>query len=414
MFDQFYKRPKAVNRQLNAPFLEDRLRYLSYRAEQGAAHNVLLDITVYLPIVIKYLHLQNNDQIITLKDVEIAAKRWAHHQMKSLKCVSGFTSKRNFIKHAKQWLQFLGRIEIPQPVLPAQVTKFVEYMRKEQDLSEATIQSRRYELINFFKRIKKEPEQFLTHLTPAHLDAIQIQEIKQGIYTRRTMQRGCGTLRSFFHYAERQGWCKQGIANSIQSPRIYKHETLPSGPSLEDVQRLLKTTKGNSPPDIRDRAIILFLAVYGLRSSEVRRLRIEDFDWDQKIFRLKHSKHGPTQRFPLVQTVGNALVRYLKEIRPQCSIHREIFLTLRAPFRPIKSLSGLIFSRWKPLNVAIKHHGAHSLRHACATRLINQGMSLKTIADQLGHRDLESTRIYAKVDLTRLREVANFNLRGIL
>ena len=73
----------------------------------------------------------------------------------------------------------------------------------------------------------------------------------------------------------------------------------------------------------------------------------------------------------------------------------------------------IVSKRWKPLNVAIKHHGAHSLRHACATRLINQGVPLKTIADQLGHRDLETTRIYAKVDLTRLREVANFNLGGL-
>ena len=108
------------------------------------------------------------------------------------------------------------------------------------------------------------------------------------------------------------------------------------------------------------------------------------------------------------------MVRYLKEVRPKNSTHREIFLTLRAPFRPMKKFYGIVASRWKPLNVNIKHHGPHSLRHACATRLINQGVSLKTIADQLGHRDLETTRIYAKVDLPRLREVANFNLGGVL
>ena len=64
--------------------------------------------------------------------------------------------------------------------------------------------------------------------------------------------------------------------------------------------------------------------------------------------------------------------------------------------------------------LSIKHHGPHSLRHACATRLINQGLSLKEIGDHLGHRDVEATRIYAKVDLVRLREVANFDLGGLL
>jgi integrase/recombinase XerD len=63
---------------------------------------------------------------------------------------------------------------------------------------------------------------------------------------------------------------------------------------------------------------------------------------------------------------------------------------------------------------SLKHHGPHSLRHACATRLINQGMTLKEIGDHLGHRDVEATRIYAKVDLVRLREVAEFDLGGLL
>jgi len=158
----------------------------------------------------------------------------------------------------------------------------------------------------------------------------------------------------------------------------------------------------------------MLLTVYGLRSSEICRLRLEDFDWEQGIFRLKRSKLGPIQQFPLVETVKQALIRYLKEVRPQRSSYREIFLTIQAPFRPMNSVYDIVSYRWRPLNVAIKHHGPHSLRHACATRLINQGVPLKTIADQLGHRDLETTRIYAKVDLLRLREVADFNLRGVL
>ena len=414
MFNQLFKRTHAIQRQLNAPFLKDRLRYLSYRASQETKPSVLREIAIHQMIVIKYLKFKENNRIITLKEIERAAQLSTHRKNLRFKNPSFIKRKTRFIRHSKNWLQFLGLFKIQKPSIPAQVEEFINHMKKEQNLSEATIYSRRHQLQKFFSQIKKEPGQFLAHLTPAHLDAIQIQKLNHGRYSRSTIQALASTLRVFFRYAEGQSWCRPGIADSIRAPRVYKHATLPSSPSWGDVQRLLKTTEGNHPSNIRARAIILLLAVYGLRASEVRRLRLEDFDWEQDTFRFKRSKLGPTQQFPLVQTVKQALIKYLKKVRPQRSNYREIFLTLRAPFRPMKSLFNTVSLHWKPLNVAIKNHGPHSLRHACATRLINQGMSLKTIADQLGHRDLETTRIYTKVDLPRLREVANFNLRGVL
>ncbi len=415
MFNQFFQRPKTIRHKLNAPLLEERLRYLTYRAEQETAHEVLHQISFYQLVIIKYLRLKRDNHIYTFKELETAEKRWAYCQKRRLKRDPSPSGKRLFTKHAMGWLQFLRRLEMPkQPPLPPQIAEFLDYLRKKQTVSEVMIISHRYHLKKFFSQIKGDPRRFLKSLTPAQLDAIQIKKLNQKLYALRTIQKCCTTLRAFFSYAERQGWCRGGIANSIQHPRIYKHATLPLSPSWEDVKRLLKTTEGNSPSNIRDRAIILLLATYGLRNSEICHLQLEDFDWEHETFRFKRSKLGPMQQFPLVQTVGRALVRYLKEVRPQRTSYREIFLTLYAPFRPLDSLYGIISSRWKPLNVAIKYHGPHSLRHACATRLINQGAPLKTIADQLGHRHLETTRIYAKVDLTRLREVANFNLRGVL
>ncbi len=417
MFHQIFKMPFTIKRQFNAPLLEDRLRYLAYRAKQETLPSVLRQIARYQLIAIKYLNLKDNKQVFTLKELSAAAKRLDHHVRQQQRFKNGSYSKirNNFIGNAKRWLQFLGRMEIPkQPSIPSQVAEFICHMRKEQDVSDRTICDRQYHLVRFFNQIKEEPGPFLAGLTPARLDAILIHQFPKGVYGRETIRTRGSTLRIFFHYAERQGWCRPGIANCIQAPRIYKHATLPSGPCWEDVQRLLKTTEGDRSSDIRDRAIILLLAVYGLRGNEARKLCLEDFDWGRKILRIKHSKFGPIQQFPLVQTVEQALTRYLKEVRPQRSIHREIFLTLYAPYRPLTHLFGIVSSRWEPLDVAIKHHGPHSLRHACATRLINQGLSLKAIADQLGHRDMDTTRIYAKVDMPRLREVANFDLGGVL
>ena len=415
MFNQIFRQPKVIKRYFDAPLLENRLSYLAHRAKQGSLQKTLCEIANFQLIIIKYLHLEEN-RTVTIEEIKSAALRRAGNKMRRCSYKDGFyfLSKIRFIRHAINWLRFLGRIEIPtqQPTFVG-IAEFIDYLRKEKNLCENTISNYDFQLQRFFSQSKEEPNQFLAHLTPGHLDKILIKDFLQGIYACNTVQGIASRLRTFFRYAQGRGWCRCGIADSIQTPRAYKHQTLPSSPTWEDVQRLLKTTEGNNPSNIRNRAILLLLAVYGLRASEVCSLKLENFDWEQQVFSLKRSKHGPTQKFPLVQTVGQSLVRYIKDVRPRHSTHRNIFLTLYAPFRPLRSPSFIVRRHWKPLNVAIQHHGSHSLRHACATRLINQGVPLKTIADQLGHRDLETTRIYAKVDLSRLREVANFNMGGL-
>jgi site-specific recombinase XerD len=108
------------------------------------------------------------------------------------------------------------------------------------------------------------------------------------------------------------------------------------------------------------------------------------------------------------------VVRYLRKVRP-ASQEREVFLTCRAPYRPLHSgtLWPVVARRLRALGVELPHYGPHCLRHACATRLLHQGLSLKEIGDHLGHTNPETTRIYAKVDLAKLREVGQINLRGL-
>jgi len=103
-----------------------------------------------------------------------------------------------------------------------------------------------------------------------------------------------------------------------------------------------------------------------------------------------------------------------KEWGPPQSSHREVFLSLRFPFGPLRSsLWQMVGRRLRSLQVSLPHYGPHSLRHACASRLLAAGLSLKEIGDQLGHTDPDSTRGYAKVDLVALREVADFDLGGV-
>jgi integrase len=181
------------------------------------------------------------------------------------------------------------------------------------------------------------------------------------------------------------------------------------------VKRLLAAADGDRSTDIRDRALLLLLAVYGLRAGEVRALRLEDFDWKQELLHVPHGKRQKPRTYPLCHSVGDAVLRYLREVRPRTD-HREVFLTLRAPFPPISHgcLSHVVGDRLRALGLTLPHYGPHALRHACATHLLSQGLSLKEIGDHLGHRSPEATRVYAKVDLAALRCVGDLGLVRVL
>jgi integrase len=159
----------------------------------------------------------------------------------------------------------------------------------------------------------------------------------------------------------------------------------------------------------------MLLAIYGLRASEVSQMRLKDIDWEHEQITVRRVKSQKTHVYPLVPVVGEALIRYLKEGRPRCG-YPEVFVKLKAPLGPVSRLSihRLTNKQFLALEIKTLHRGPHSLRHACATHLIAEGFSFKEIGDHLGHSGTSATHIYAKVDLPHLREVADFDLGGLL
>ena len=145
------------------------------------------------------------------------------------------------------------------------------------------------------------------------------------------------------------------------------------------------------------------------------RLRLEDVDWVGEILHITRPKQCCTQQYPLDPEVGDAILRYLKKARPPCN-HRELFMTLYAPVRPLQPncISPIVRSRLNALGIQVPRRGSHCLRHACARHLLAAGFSLKQIGDQLGHRSAAATRVYVKVDLDGLRQVAELELEGML
>jgi integrase/recombinase XerD len=416
MFDQLIARPLARARHRTGPLVEGRLAYLDHLAGQGMSRTSLRATADYLLVVADRLRLADRPgEAISREEIERQAVLWANTQSRWPNWKGGRSSQAAFRSYATRWLQFLGRLDQrPVPISPyaAIVAAFADFMRVERGLSPVTVRGRCWLVQRFLDRLDTTGCSLRT-LTISQVDATLSGMLTHGGYSRDTVQTRASDLRAFFRFAEMRGWCRSGLASAIQSPRVYSHDSLPAGPSWDDVRRLLATTTGDRPADIRDRAILMLLAIYGLRAGEVTHLRLEDFDWEQELFSVTSSKTRKRRTYPLSRPVGDAVLRYLKEIRPR-SAHREVFLSLHAPIGPLRVLWPIVGRRLRPLGVSTAHHGPHTLRHACAAHLLAQGLSLEEIGDHLGHQDPEATRIYAKVDLVGLRQVADFDLGGLL
>jgi site-specific recombinase XerD len=225
----------------------------------------------------------------------------------------------------------------------------------------------------------------------------------------------CQGLRSFFAYAEERGWCANRVAEGILSPRLSKYRSGHIAPTWVEVNKLLRLVQTRSALDLRAKAIILLLAIYGLRSSEVRDLRHSDFDWRSETFCVRRVKRGGMQQFPIQWKVGQAILRYLQYGRPEGDFPH-LFLSTRKPYRPLGrgAMWEIIGPKMRRVGIETKHIGPHTLRHACASQLLKKGFSMHEIAEFLGHRDIRSVGVYARYDTRMLNRVAAFNLRGLL
>ena len=414
MFDQLFKQPCALSRQRNAPLASERASFLAQRAEGGAATDTLVRLARELLVVVQELDLANDD-VITPLAIETAADRWARQQKRRHRAQSERWSRIFFRQTATDWLRFLGRLYIPEPEpkpFASLVEHFANDLQHERGLSSATIANYQWHIERFLTWFSTQ-QRIFSEVSVTDTDAFLARQGSH--WCRVSIAAGAKALRAFFRYAEAQQWCCAGIAAAIESPRLFRDETLPAGPAWEDVQQIIPPSDTKQPRAIRDRAILLLFVVYGLRSGEVAKLQLEDIDWALEQLTVTRTKQHRAQIYPLTHAVGSAIVRYLQEVRPGCG-RREVFLTFKAPFRPLSAggLYHLTRSRFDRLDVQTPHRGPHALRHACACHLLAKGFSFEAISDHLGHQSLNSTRHYARVDLTGLREVARFDLGGLL
>lgn len=417
MIDILYKKAAVISRHQAAPRRVDRERFLFRCADQGYSPRGLRKIAWLLLIVVSSMPTGN--QRVSRDEIRLKARM---NQVPMKRRAIGSNSEHSehtrkiLEKVAIEWFAFLGLLESDEtrsPLISSYVDAFEHYMREQRGLSEVTIETRCQRITHCLQSLLS-TVQSIEHIKIAQIDDYLHRKSEQG-WCRSSLFVLASDLRSFFRFAETQHWCNSGLTALIEAPRLYSDERLPHSVAWEEVEALIESLSGDDPVSIRDRAIILLLAYYGFRRGEVARLRLEHIDWQRETLTITRSKQRRFQCYPLIQPVGDALIRYLKEVRPQCD-HREVFLAMKAPVRPLSAASITPMVRWRSAAVSEEAVAVspHKPRHACAQHLLLKGFSIKQIGDQLGHRSATSTAIYTKIDLNQLRQVAELDLGQIL
>ncbi len=411
MIELLFSRPTVIFRYRTAPLLDERLLYLAHCEQIGIKPATLCKIARNQLDLVHILDLRDDDASNQRK-IEAGFRRWLLPEERKLYP----RARQQFFGHCIRWMRFMGWLEKPEPARHAhtlEVTIFAKRMASEYGWSNTTIESCCRTVDMFFAWL----EELGTDLASVEITTIDqfIARYHVREYSRSTVHLYAQQLRRFFRFAEQQGWCASGLADGMLPPRRHAGETISKGLSREEVVRLLATTEGDSSFDIRARAVLTLLITYGLRAGEVGGLRLDDLDWEQEILTVRCPKPGRTHIYPLSRSVGQSILRYLREVRPTHS-ERTLFLTMRAPIKPLSRgvIKSIVSIRIDRLGITGKRRGPHALRHAAAQHLLDQGLSMKAVGDYLGHRSAEATSVYAKVHLKALREVADIDLEGLL
>ena len=214
------------------------------------------------------------------------------------------------------------------------------------------------------------------------------------------------SVRMFVRFLIIHQECSESLQYAIPRVARWQQASLPRYLCPTDVQRIIDACDPCIPLGARDRAILLLLSRLGLRAGDVAGLCLGDIDWTRARLRVS-GKSRTTAWLPLPQDVGDAVLHYIKTARPAVSAEG-VFLITCAPYTAVmaRQVSGTAERAIRRAGVKAPSHGAHLFRHSAATAWLRQGMTLQAIGAVLRHRDVDTTAIYAKVDVDLLRGIA--------
>lgn len=414
MIETFFEKPYLLRR-IKANSFGSSIDHLAeYLSEQGYS---CLSVKNYLRAAVHFSYWLKTENIPLHNVDEKVKEEFLFHHLKKCSCPIAKASSLHCCRPALKHFLIVLRghhlvAPIPKPISTASpiegiLQDFAKHMERIHGLAPSTIRLRLKHLRPFLKaKFRDVPLAF------QKLDNNDIKEYvstKAEVYKPGTMTSLTSSLRAFLRFLRMNHQIERPLEDAVPKVAQRRLSNIPQYLTEEELERLLSSFDLSTANGLRDRAMALLMARLALRSCEVSQLELEDIDWRQGIIKIKETKLRQSGSLPLTKEVGKAIAIYLKKGRPHTK-KRRIFLNHSLPavgrLLPAAAIGDVIRRASKRCGLSPPRYGSHILRHTLATHLLQKGTALKQIADILRHRSIETTNIYAKVDLRQLSQVA--------
>ncbi len=282
---------------------------------------------------------------------------------------------------------------------------YFSYLRNVKHLSESTINNKQQYLYEFFCYLEK-------HLLTLDNLCVEVMEDFFGSmnYSLASRHNCSSTLRIFFRYAHDNGITDKDSSLFVLDDNYNRRCKIPTTYDEDEIRRIIASVERSSAIGKRDYLILLLASEYGWRSSDIVNFRFSQIDWDKNVICFSQHKTDIPVEYPLLSSVGNAIVDYLKHGRPKTD-SEEIIVSAESAKKgkplstsTVHSIVTKYMRKADIKNWKNKKHGPHSLRHSLATNMLKKNVSIPIISTVLGHQNTETTKVYLKVDMEKLRQ----------
>jgi len=329
-----------------------------------------------------------------------------HRHLRYCKChhfgKSDFQSLRSGSRLFLRFLQDRGIVEIPAQAMPVLLKAFCDWMYLRRGTTPAALYNYSLVIVDLLRTIGEDPR----HLDAATLRRFVLDRSRRCGLAKAKMM--VTALRAFVRFLIADGKCPVGLDEAIPGIAAWRLSALPRYLQPDEIERVVASCHPSQEAGLRDRAIVLLLARLGLRAGDILRMKMSDIDWQEAWVRVSGKGRRQTQ-LPLSQELGDAIIAYIRGARPQVETDI-LFMRSRAPVRGFANhcaVSAIVARALRRAGIAHTVRGAaHLLRHSAATAMLRHGATLREIASILRHQSIETTEIYAKVDVTALLQIA--------
>lgn len=283
-----------------------------------------------------------------------------------------------------------------------EIMNFISYLHNIKKTSNNTELSYKRDLGKMRQYLEENGISGLNDITEEVLDSY-IVYLEENQFAAATISRNIASIKAFFHYLTKEGVIEKDISVGLKAPKIEKK--MPEILTPEEVIWLLEQPKGDTPKEIRDKAMLELLYATGIRVTELITLKVSDVNMQMGFIICRD---GSKERvIPFGAAAKKAMTNYLDKAR------NVMLFDLQSDILFV-NCSGQPMSRqgfWKLIKYYAKKAGIiaditpHTLRHSFAAHLVENGADLRSVQEMLGHSDISTTQVYATLTHNRIREV---------